>query len=54
MRKITKEYVKGVQENNELTVISPPTVPEHVAKWFEENNLGWIYGISEGSGVSDI
>ncbi|EAG1639195.1 DUF1642 domain-containing protein [Listeria monocytogenes] len=37
MKKITKEYVKGMRVHNELTVISPPTVPECVAKWFEEN-----------------
>ncbi|MIK76715.1 hypothetical protein ARW27_11280 [Listeria monocytogenes] len=36
MKKITKEYVKGMRVHNELTVISPPTVPECVAKWFEE------------------
>ncbi|HFK0026329.1 TPA: DUF1642 domain-containing protein [Listeria monocytogenes] len=47
MRKITKEYVKGVQENNELTVISPPTVPEYVAKWFEENKADLEKAIGE-------
>ncbi|HAA5590989.1 TPA_asm: hypothetical protein GF822_14980 [Listeria monocytogenes] len=30
MKKITKEYVKGTIEHDELTVISPPTVPEYI------------------------
>ncbi|MBC6123109.1 DUF1642 domain-containing protein [Listeria seeligeri] len=47
MRKITKEYVKGMLENNELTVISPPKVPEYVAKWFEENKGDLEYSIWE-------
>ncbi|MBF2653943.1 DUF1642 domain-containing protein [Listeria seeligeri] len=47
MKKTTKEYVKGVQGNNELTVISPPTVPECVAKWFEENKRDLEYSIWE-------
>ncbi|EAH2476598.1 DUF1642 domain-containing protein [Listeria monocytogenes] len=47
MKKITKEYVKGMRVHNELTVISPPTVPECVAKWFEENKRDLEYSIWE-------
>ncbi|EGI1284618.1 DUF1642 domain-containing protein [Listeria seeligeri] len=48
MKKITTDYVKGTKNYKQISDDTTPTVPEFVAKWFEEkkNNLEssiWSY-----------
>ncbi|MBC6130530.1 DUF1642 domain-containing protein [Listeria seeligeri] len=45
MRKITKEYVKGTKNYKQITDDTTPTVPEFVAKWFEENKRDLDFNI---------
>lgn len=45
MRKITKEYVKGTKNYKQITDATTPTVPEFVAKWFEENKRDLDFNI---------
>ncbi|EAG8523439.1 DUF1642 domain-containing protein [Listeria innocua] len=45
MKKITKEYVKGTKNYKQITDDTTPTVPEFVAKWFEENKGELDYNI---------
>lgn len=45
MKKITKEYVKGTKNYKQITDDTTPTVPEFVAKWFEENKRDLEFNI---------
>ncbi|MBC2234145.1 DUF1642 domain-containing protein [Listeria seeligeri] len=45
MKKITTDYVKGTKNYKQITDDTTPTVPEFVAKWFEENKGDLEYSI---------
>ncbi|EGP7421077.1 DUF1642 domain-containing protein [Listeria monocytogenes] len=45
MRKITKEYVKGTKNYKQIPDATTPTVPEFVAKWFEEHKATLEFNI---------
>ncbi|EAD7196935.1 DUF1642 domain-containing protein [Listeria monocytogenes] len=45
MKKITKEYVKGTKNYKQIPDATTPTVPEFVAKWFEEHKATLEFNI---------
>lgn len=45
MKKITTDYVKGTKNYKQISDDATPTVPEFVAKWFEENKGKLDYNI---------